>query len=322
MHRKLSIKQQSVYNDCIHDYVELSPLCLAYVASVEFRRLGSIKQLGTTGLVYPANHTRGEHSLGVMHLAKVVATKLNIPERECDLISLAGLMHDIGHLPYSHLFDELLERMSETEELTVPIKHEHRSIEIFRKLSKRIGLLTEKEVEFVIACIMGYTFDSYPKYYFQIVNGTVDVDKLDYLQRDAYYTSLGEVKQSYIIRNIVVNSNGELAFQEKARHNIQLLLDLRKSMHIRVYQHPRALYYDSLYLCMMKRVWDELKERLDDLWENDVETLLRTHPKTRDMYLRMLQEYIPQEEYENESPVLEYADPKPCYIEDVKFVDE
>ena len=94
--------------DSIHDYIDLDDLESSLVDTEPYQRLRWIKQLGSANLVYPgANHTRLEHSIGVSHLVKQMASQSDVPKDEIPLVSVAGLLHDLGHSPYSHLADEL-----------------------------------------------------------------------------------------------------------------------------------------------------------------------------------------------------------------------
>ena len=94
--------------DSIHDYIDLDELESSLVDTEPYQRLRWIKQLGSANLVYPgANHTRLEHSIGVSHLVKQMASQSDVPNDEIPLVSIAGLLHDLGHSPYSHLADEL-----------------------------------------------------------------------------------------------------------------------------------------------------------------------------------------------------------------------
>ena len=93
----------TIIKDCIYRFIQVPDLCKSFIDTVEFQRLRHIKQLGLVQFTYPsAAHSRFEHSLGVMHLAGVGA---DISQREKELLQLAGLLHDVGHMAFSHLFD-------------------------------------------------------------------------------------------------------------------------------------------------------------------------------------------------------------------------
>jgi deoxynucleoside triphosphate triphosphohydrolase SAMHD1 len=301
--------------DCIYKYIDLSPICKLYYYTPEVQRLGNIHQLGISRKVFPsANHTRLEHSLGVMYLSRLVGQRLGISGRVLELIELAGLLHDAGHFPYSHLFDVCLKTLLKQNALpdNVLVKHEDRSVYILRVISDRLNILSPEEVQFVADCIKGKPGKTYPQYYYQIVNSkVVDVDKLDYLQRDAFHTGVTLFLPEYIIRCMVVKDD-QIAFRRKAMNDIAEMINTRLTMHKTVYQHPKCLIYDSIYLQMFLDAKDEID--FDFPWENDIETLLRKSEKTRDTYEKMNMGIF---EVKEGNAVLPFRNPKKLHIESV-----
>jgi len=273
--------KERIIKDCIYGYITVPPLCGAFIDNPYFQRLRRVKQLGNASRVYPsATHTRFEHSIGVMHLAGVMCNQLKISdERLINLIQLAALYHDIGHLPYSHLFDRILEELKQD---TIPHHHEERSVLTFLKVSKELKLLTKEEEQFVCACIKGEFLEGYDPYLFQIVSSDVDVDKLDYLRRDAYHTGMPSFQADYIILNVRIDENKRLAFRSKAREDIKNLFETRNRMHELVYQHPVSLQHDTMYLCMMLQIGNEID--FNELCDYKLDTLLMTHEKTKHIY--------------------------------------
>ena len=143
-----------IIKDCIYRFIQVSALCKKFIDTPEFQRLRNIKQLGLAQFVYPsATHTRLEHSLSVMHLAVVVDElrqhDQEITGREKDIVQLAGLLHDVGHIAFSHLFDYML------EENNIHFLHEERSVVILKIINERLQLLSEKEVEMISNMIHG-----------------------------------------------------------------------------------------------------------------------------------------------------------------------
>ena len=118
----------------IHGIIGITPLMKKIIDTPEFKRLHGLRQLGAAYLVYPsANHTRFEHSIGVAHLAGIMIKhlqqnqpELEITDRTIELVQIAGLVHDIGHGPFSHMYDEIMEHYGLPE-------HEERGIKIFKK---------------------------------------------------------------------------------------------------------------------------------------------------------------------------------------------
>ncbi|XP_052816404.1 deoxynucleoside triphosphate triphosphohydrolase SAMHD1-like isoform X2 [Mya arenaria] len=205
--------QHKVVNDPIHGHIKLHPLCVAIIDTPEFQRLRSIKQLGNGYFVYPgASHNRFEHSLGVCHLAgKLVRAfqdrqpELGIRNTDILCVEIAGLCHDLGHGPFSHLFDGIFIPM------VVPgstWKHEQASIEMFDYLVAENNLkpefekygLTELDREFIKEQIersskpdqKNWTLNGRPKeksFLYEVVSNKrngIDVDKWDYFARDCH----------------------------------------------------------------------------------------------------------------------------------------
>ena len=135
--------------DIIHGSIQICPLAKKIIDTFEFQRLRNIKQLGCCNYVFPSStHTRFEHSIGVYHLARKYVDILNkngqyFTERDKDCISIAGLIHDIGHGPYSHLFDELFPEKQ---------NHEYRSGELLKIINKKYNLnFTDDEIKRISA---------------------------------------------------------------------------------------------------------------------------------------------------------------------------
>jgi HD superfamily phosphohydrolase len=313
---------KSVYfKDSVYEFIDLPALCVEYLDQPEFQRLRRVRQLGNSHRVFTsATHTRFSHSLGVMYLAGIMCKQLKIKDKRTKhLIQLAGMHHDIGHLPYSHLFDRVLEI---AKPLGVSLHHEVRSCEIFIKVSERLGLLTDQEVKFVCACITETCLEGYPKYYFKIISGPVDVDKLDYLHRDAYHIGLPEFQAQYIVKNSLVGSNGDLAFRTKAKGAIIDMFAARKRMHDVVYQHKVCLEYDTLYMCMILKVIGEMdKAEIENLCDYALEHILMTHPETKATYLDLERRVKTHSKTCTSHPIIEKQYYKSGSIQDITFQD-
>ncbi|CAH6419353.1 HD domain-containing protein [uncultured virus] len=299
-----------IVKDCIYGHIHIPELCVKFMDVPEFQRLRRVRQLGMTHYVYPsAVHTRLEHSLGVMHLAGKMVDQLrvsvNISDRTKHLIQLAGMYHDIGHFAFSHLFDRFLQKvpLNETVHEIFTLKdHEDRSIFFLRQVNARLKLLTEEEEEFVEDVIHGRS-DQRPRlrcnelnlagcdgnstpYLYQIVCNSecgIDVDKMDYLNRDTEHTGLPGFQSDYIILATVIDDDDHIAFKNKARRDISDLYEARKRMYENVYHHHATTKIDKMYFCFMKRLGSKLfqyGERTDDY---NIETLIRNSTETADL---------------------------------------
>ena len=164
--------------DSVHDHITIDGLALDLLDTSPVQRLRHIKQLGTVSLVYPsANHTRFEHSIGVYHLACEVTNHLEIPSEIANHIRAAAMLHDIGHSPYSHNIEPLLNHR---------IGFEHENIEELLTSTPLCSVLETHNIDpnMIANLIIG------KGQYGQIISSSIDVDRMDYLVRDAHHLSL------------------------------------------------------------------------------------------------------------------------------------
>ncbi|HLB67694.1 MAG TPA: HD domain-containing protein, partial [Thermoplasmata archaeon] len=199
--------ESKTINDTVHGTIRLSPLIRELMETLELQRLSGIRQLGLTYLVFPgANHSRIEHCLGVSHVAGRLADSLALSEDEHKLVTAAGLLHDVGHGPFSHTLEHLLSSK-------LAIDHMHLTQAIILGEEDNVqpeerGALSEvpriPEVldkhgvrpQAVAALIRGppesaglrTTGRELNRYLGQIIHSAIDADQIDYLMRDAHYT--------------------------------------------------------------------------------------------------------------------------------------
>ena len=247
--------------DPIHGYMDIDPYALAVIDSIPFKRLRQIKQLGTCYEVFPgASHNRFEHSIGVYHLSNKMIDSLNhkskqaaavIDPKQAQLISIAALAHDLGHGPYSHIFDnELIPLYQSTNGLqpTIYNEHEVRSgmliehiLEDINKRGKLDFKITGYDIDFIQRIIHPQEGDK--NYLFQIVandmNG-IDVDKLDYIQRDICNIGLNYSYDYDRIINDAKVIDGNICYPSKIRYQIFDMFYTRYRLHKEVYNHPVA----------------------------------------------------------------------------------
>ena len=210
--------------DSIHDYIDLDELESSLVDTEPFQRLRWVKQLGSANLVYPgANHTRLEHSIGVSHLVKQMASQSDVPNDEISLVSVAGLLHDLGHSPYSHLAD-VLPFGKDHVEVTQDIINSSQISNIFREH----GVDTNE----VCNLIKG------DHKYGSLISGDVDGDRLDYLTRDSHYTGVKTgVDTGRLVTKMSI-TDGELVIGEGGLPVVETFLTSRSIMFPTVYFHP------------------------------------------------------------------------------------
>ena len=230
----------------LYGFINITPRMGYIMDTPEFKRLHNLRQLGATYLVYPsANHTRFEHSLGVSHLAKKLLLSLKeknpfldvIDDNLIELVQIAGLIHDIGHGPFSHLYDDYIITENDME-------HEERGIEIFKKMVKDNTMpFVQEEVNFIIELI-NPSENSKNNWLYQIIANkfcSIDVDKIDYIQRDSYHLGFGlsEKYQRLITMCDIKEFNGQmvLAWPDKLQDEIISLFETRYRLHKKVYCH-------------------------------------------------------------------------------------
>eukprot|EP00834_Sanchytrium_tribonematis_P000340 NODE_6_length_70510_cov_1.054395.p45 type:complete len:198 gc:universal NODE_6_length_70510_cov_1.054395:6184-5591(-) len=185
------------YFDPIHKQVELEKYLWEIIDTPDFQRLRYLKQVGVNSYVYPsANHTRFEHSLGVCHLAsqfmKILKRKHPrvVEDKDVVHIQIAALLHDVGHGPFSHLFERAMKRLGKI------FDHEKKSVEIARRIISSVESKMELEFKIDLDLIEALIVGNDDFHYFQVkrfLNDIVhnsksglDVDKFDYLMRDSY----------------------------------------------------------------------------------------------------------------------------------------
>jgi uncharacterized protein len=224
--------------DPIHKYIRITDIEKKLIDTEVFQRLRKIRQLAGAHLVYPsAQHTRFEHSLGVMHLAGLAAETLldkgYITNKEdVESLRIAALLHDIGHGPFSHLFEEVL---SENE--SKKINHEI----IGKKIIKEtiiLDILGKYGYDGDYVCKLSFG-ESQKMFYNEIIAGSLSADIMDYLPRDSFFTGAeyGKVDYYRLISSFEVLSNGHLGINKSAINSLESMLISRYQMFKAVYFH-------------------------------------------------------------------------------------
>lgn len=263
--------------DAVHDHIPVDDFALDLLDTPEMQRLRHVRQLGTAYLVYPsANHTRFEHSLGVYHLAEKALDNLGIEGRERDEVRAAALLHDVGHPPFSHNVEDVVERRTGKRHDDVR--------DLFE--GGIAGVLESRglDVERIAGLVKGRGKLG------QLVSGELDVDRMDYLVRDAHHTGVpyGTIDNTRLVLELDFVDD-ELVLGEGNVQTAEALLVGRALMHPTVYNHHVA----RISKTMLKRATTRLIEsgvsaevvrRMDD---HDLMVALRESDATRDVGRRL-----------------------------------
>jgi len=227
--------------DSLHGNLQLNEFEVKLIDTPQIQRLRRIKQLGFTFLVYPgANHTRFEHSIGTMYLASRLAYGLNLPDEQRQMLRVCALLHDAGHGPFSHVSEAVLEHSH--EELTSKLIMESHISEI----------LSEKyDPKEIISIISGEGSLG------QMISGDLDVDRMDYLLRDSYYTGVayGVIDVERLIHNMKLDNN--LILKSKGVQAAESMLLARYFMYPSVYQHHTTRIINAMFRRCLKQLFEE-----------------------------------------------------------------
>lgn len=239
------MNKKKIINDPVYGFISI-PSALVYdlISHSYFQRLRYIKQLGMTHLVYPgALHTRFHHAIGAMHLMslalEVLRTKGHqISAAEEEAATIAILLHDIGHGPFSHALEHTLVN---------GIMHEDISMLMMDKLNEEFeGRLTQ-----AIAIFKGHYHRSF---FCQLISSQLDLDRMDYLNRDSFFTGVSEGVISFdrIIKmfNVV---DDQLVIEEKGIYSIEKFLIARRLMYWQVYLHKTVIAAEQLLVKILER---------------------------------------------------------------------
>jgi len=238
--------ERKTIRDPIHGDIKLEGLFLDLIEAPEIQRLYNIKQLGFAHLVFPgAHHTRLEHSLGTYHMAFQAAEKLNLDIDEKKIIACAAMLHDIGHGPFSHTLESILKETLNVDHVDLTEKLIFGDYAIFDNKEKEfIGspsvfdILNKYSIDQkeIISIIRGIT--NKKPYLSQLLNSAIDVDQLDYLIRDAYYTGVayGMIDIKRFLQTLIIDNN-MLAVRKKGVGVVENILMARTLMYSSVYFH-------------------------------------------------------------------------------------
>ncbi|ABX13106.1 metal dependent phosphohydrolase [Nitrosopumilus maritimus SCM1] len=247
---KIDFKYKSI-RDPLYGFIDISKTEQQVIDSSPFRRLLNIKQLSHAFVVYPtAIHTRFEHSLGATHLAGKVCDQLNFDDTTKEIVRLAALLHDVGHGPYSHLFESVISNVNENK-----IDHEWISMLIISKnpeLQSILGDKSQKIIQLLDHKPVSDWDSGLSTLASDVISSALDVDKMDYLRRDSYHIGVayGQFDLARIIHTITSTETDEqrICIQDKGKDSIENYRLGRYLMHAQVYQHHARLTADQMFL--------------------------------------------------------------------------
>ena len=239
------MNKKKIINDPVYGFITIpGDLVFDIIEHRYFQRLRYIKQLGLTDFVYPAAlHTRFQHALGAMHLMGKVLDNLRhknveISDREYESAQLAVLLHDIGHGPFSHALEDTL----------LPgIHHESLSYLFMEKLNREFDGALD-------LCLKIFRNSYERKFFHQLVSSQLDIDRLDYLKRDCFFTGVeeGNIGVERITAMLNVHRD-ELVVEEKGILNIENFLNARRFMYWQVYLHKTSVGAERMLVNLIRR---------------------------------------------------------------------
>ncbi len=241
----ICLNKFKIFNDPIYGFISIpSAIIFDIIEHPYFQRLRRISQMGLSYFVYPgAHHTRFEHALGAMHLMQraiqVLKNKsIQISNDEEEALLIAILLHDIGHGPFSHTLEH---------SLVANVKHEEISLLFMEKLNKEF----DGKLNLAIEIFKG---EYHRPFFNQLVSSQLDIDRLDYLKRDSFYTGVteGNINTERIISMFTVVDNN-LVVEEKGIYSVEKFIVSRRLMYWQVYLHKTSLVADYILVKILKR---------------------------------------------------------------------
>lgn len=240
-----TLKRHKILNDPVYGFITIpSELIFSIIDHPYFQRLRRIKQLGLTDYVYPgALHTRFHHAIGAMHLMSITLDNLRhkgieISEEEYEAGLIAILLHDIGHGPFSHALEfSILQN----------IPHESLSLLVIQLLNKELN----NSLDLAIKIFRG---EYERKFFNQLVSSQLDIDRLDYLQRDCFFTGVSEgaIGADRIIKMMDIKDD-RLVIEEKGIYSIENFLSARRLMYWQVYLHKTTVSAEKMMISLINR---------------------------------------------------------------------
>lgn len=296
----LKSNKLKILNDPIYGFTSI-PNSLLYdiIAHPYFQRLRRVSQMGFSNMVYPgANHTRFHHAIGCLHLmqkaVRVLRFKaIDISDEEANALYIAILLHDIGHGAFSHALEH---------SIVEGISHEEISLKFMKKMNAEFnGQLT-----MAIRVFEG----KYPrKFLNQLISSQLDIDRLDYLKRDSFYTGVaeGNISSERLIAMIHV-VNDELVIEQKGIYSVEKFLIARRLMYWQVYLHKTGLSAEHMLVNVLKRA-KELSQNGEKLFASKALTYFLTTKITKENFTdQTLEIFSKLDDYDVLAAIKEWTD--------------
>ena len=268
------LDETKVLKDPVHSYIHIHyEVIWNCLDSKEFQRLRRIRQLGGDFQVYPtAEHSRFSHSLGVYEIVRRMVTEVKslcveLTEYEKVCVMLAGLLHDVGHGPFSHAFENITNHSHEEYTAKIILGN--------TELNAILRAVSEKLPQDIVSIIQ-HTHEN--DILNQIVSGQLDADRMDYLLRDSYFTatSYGQFDLERILRTMRVRKTNEgrkvIVVKYTGIHSVEDYIMARYQMYWQVYYHPVARSYEAVFIQLFNRLKDIFK--VDKDYFEDMKVLI------------------------------------------------
>ena len=245
----MAVQPRKIINDPVHGFITINdPFIFEIISHPFYQRLRRIHQMALAQLVYPgAVHTRLHHSLGAYHLmctaiAELKDKGIDITDEEAQAAKAAILLHDIGHGPFSHALEHVLLK---------GVSHEDLSLLIMKSLNTEENVKLKGKLSLAIQIFT----NQYPKKFLhQLISGQLDVDRLDYLSRDSFFTGVSEGVIGYqrILKMLTVQDQA-LVVEEKGITSVEKFLVSRRLMYWQVYMHKSVVAAEKMLVKIMER---------------------------------------------------------------------
>jgi HD superfamily phosphohydrolase len=236
---------RKIINDPVHGFITINhPLLFKIIEHPYFQRLRRIKQMAMASYVYPgAVHTRLHHALGAYHLMCCAVKELKdkdipISQEEELAVKCAILLHDIGHGPFSHALEHIL---------VEGVHHESLSLKIMQAMNEEFNGALDLTIDI-------FTGKYAKPFLHQLISGQLDMDRMDYLSRDSFFTGVSEGVIGYdrILKMLAVKDN-QLVVEEKGVHSVEKFLIARRQMYWQVYLHKTVISAEKMLVHILKR---------------------------------------------------------------------